>query len=233
MDDQDIKQKAVPWTTRDVWLGLGAFLAWLVVAVAFVTLRGYFSWQIDFSVFIAVWELVLFVPAWWFTMRKYNVGWQALGLGGFQGETVAIGCGLMVLSYGCNTFYNLTLAFFDLQPQVDVIALFDEVSSPWPLFAAGVVVAPVVEEIFFRGFVFAGLREQYGWKKAGLISAGMFTVVHLRPLSWVPIFILGLIFAYLYRRSRSIWPAVVMHVLTNGISLGAAYLISQLDLMSM
>jgi hypothetical protein len=43
-----------------------------------------------------------------------------------------------------------------------------------------------------------------------------------------PIFILGYIFAYLYRRSGSIWPAVVMHVATNALGLGAAYLLSRL-----
>jgi len=231
VEEQQNRTKRVPWLTRDVWFGIGAFVLWLAVAIGFVALRQVRSWPVDFGVFVALWELVLVVPAWWFTVRKYDVSWRMLGWKGFQGETIAIGCGLMVLSSGFNMTYNFILMLFDLQPQVDVVALFDEVSSPWPLLVGGVVVAPVVEEIFFRGFVFTGLRERYGWKAAGLISAGLFTVVHLRPLVWIPIFILGLIFAYLYHRSESIWPAVIMHVLTNGFSLGAAYLISELGLM--
>ncbi len=232
MEEQQPVQHEVPWTPRDVWFGVGAFFAWLAVALGFVALKEHYSWQVDFGVFVALWEVVLIVPAWWFTLRKYNVGWSALGVRRFKGETLAIGCGLMVLSFAFNFFYNLGLMAFDLQPRVDVVALFDEVSSPWPLLIGGVVVAPVVEEMFFRGFVFTGFRKRFGWKSAGLISAGLFAVVHLRPLTLAPIFILGMIFAYLYHRSESIWPAVAMHVLTNGMGLGAAYLISRLGLMS-
>ena len=83
---------------------------------------------------------------------------------------------------------------------------------------------------FFRGFVFTGFRQRYGWQRAALISAGLFSAAHRQPLALLPIMILGLIFAYLYQRTESIWPAVIMHVLTNALSLGAAYLISRLNL---
>ena len=53
-----------------------------------------------------------------------------------------------------------------------------------------------------------------------------FALIHLQPLAIAPIFILGYIFAYLYRRSGSIWPAVIMHVSTNALGLGAAFLLS-------
>lgn len=230
MNDQDTQPVSIPWSARDVGLGVGAFGVWLAAAFGFVFLAQSLSWQIDVGVFVTLWELALVVPAWWFTVRKYEVKWSALGLRGFGGKTLGIGCGLMLLSFAFNLVYSLILSLFDLQAQVDFVALFDEVSSPWPLLVGGVLVAPVVEEIFFRGFVFAGLRKRYGWQRAALVSAGLFAVLHLQPLALVPIMILGLIFAYLYHRSESIWPAVAMHVLTNGIGLGAAYLASQMDL---
>ena len=92
---------------------------------------------------------------------------------------------------------------------------------------AGIVVAPVVEELFFRGFVFAGLAQRYDWRVAVLISSGLFAVIHFQPLASPAIFILGCIFAYLYYRSRSIWPAVLMHVSTNTLALGAAYYLAK------
>jgi membrane protease YdiL (CAAX protease family) len=98
--------------------------------------------------------------------------------------------------------------------------------SPWWLLIAGVIVAPVVEEIFFRGFAFAGLRNRYSWRKAAVISSLLFASVHLQPAALIPIFILGLIFSYLYYRSGSIMPAILMHVSTNALALGAAYLIA-------
>jgi len=80
--------------------------------------------------------------------------------------------------------------------------------------------------VFFRGFVFAGLRQRYGWKKAAFISAALFAVIHVMPTAMIPVFILGLIFAYLYHHSDSIWPAILMHVSTNALALGLAYVLA-------
>ena len=95
------------------------------------------------------------------------------------------------------------------------------------------MVAPLVEEVFFRGFIFTGLREKYGWITAAFVSAFLFSAVHLQPIAMPPIFLLGLVFAYLYQRTESIWPGVIMHLATNTISLTAAYLISQWDALTM
>jgi membrane protease YdiL (CAAX protease family) len=51
----------------------------------------------------------------------------------------------------------------------------------------------------------------------------------LTPTAFIPIFILGYIFAVLYRFSGSIWPGILMHVLTNSLALGAAYLLANAD----
>ena len=89
------------------------------------------------------------------------------------------------------------------------------------------MVAPFVEEVFFRGFVFSGLIKKWDWKGAAFVSAALFAVAHVVPTSLLPIFILGWIFAFLYKISGSIWPAILMHMLTNTLALSAAYAISQ------
>jgi membrane protease YdiL (CAAX protease family) len=136
----------------------------------------------------------------------------------------------MIISLMFNAVYSAFLAVFGLRAQVDLVPIFAELSSPWWLLLAGIVVAPVVEELFFRGFVYAGLAERYSWRKAAVISSAFFALVHLQLTAVLPIFILGYIFAYLYRRSGSIWPAVLMHVSTNALGLGAAYLLSRITL---
>jgi membrane protease YdiL (CAAX protease family) len=88
----------------------------------------------------------------------------------------------------------------------------------------------MVEEIFFRGFVFAGLRERYGWQRAALISSALFGVIHFTPTAIMPIFILGCVFAYLYQRSGSIWPAILMHAFSNALALGAAFVLASTNL---
>lgn len=213
----------VPWTARDVWLGIAGFTIWIV---AFVGLKLAVDWlaiDVDAGLAVTSGELLLLVPVWWLTMRKYGVGWQSLGLRRFEAGALGMGCGLMLLSFLFNFVYGSALAFFGLRMQVDLVPILQSLSSPWLFLIGGAVIAPIVEEIFFRGFIFAGLRPYYGWQKAALISSLIFALVHLTLNAIVPIFILGYIFALLYQVSDSIWPSILMHVLTNTLALGAAY----------
>jgi hypothetical protein len=218
----------VPWTARDAWWGAAAMVLWLVLAVAISLAVNLLELDLNPGLSVTVLELLLLVPVWWLAVRKPGVGWRDLGLRGFGGRALGLGCGLMILSYFFNLIYSVILSQFGLQMQADLTPMLAELDSPWLLLFGAVVVAPIVEEIFFRGFLFAGLRGRYGWQKAALLSAAFFAVVHLQPTAIVPIFLLGLIFAYLYERSGSIWPAVLMHVSSNALALGAAYLLVQM-----
>lgn len=218
----------VPWTIKDIWIGLALFLAWLLISIGFGVARVRYSWNFDLGLFLVLWELVLIIPAWWLTLHRYKLKWEALGIRKFDPVSLAIGCGLMVFTYLFNFLYNMALLYQGIQSDFEITDIFEMGSSPWLIFLAGIVIAPFVEEIFFRGFIFTGLRDKYGWIPAALISSALFAAVHLQPLTMPPIFLMGLVFAYLYQRTESIWPAVIMHFSTNTLGLAAAYLISRL-----
>jgi len=214
----------IPWTIRDVWLGVGLLGLWLVISLAVWLLLRFSGLNMNAGLFIALAELALLGPVWWLTIRKYKVSWETLGLRGFKWGVIGLGCGLMVLSLIFNIIYGRFLAIFNLRAQVDLVPIFAKLSSPWWLLVAGVAIAPVVEEVFFRGFLFAGLWKKYSWQKAAIISSALFALIHIQATVMIPIFIMGYIFSYLYYRSNSIWPGILMHVTTNALGLGAAYM---------
>lgn len=216
----------VPWMSKDVWWGSGVLFALMLGMLV----SAFFLPEMNVGLALIVGEVLLLLPVWWFGIRKYKAPLHTLGLGKFPLETVAIGCGLMILSWGFNLVYSLTLGIFGIQMQPDFGPLFADTSSPWGILIGGALIAPLVEEIIFRGFIFAGLREEHGWVKAALFSSALFALIHLQPAAIVPIFILGMIFAYLYQRCNSIWPAVIMHVSTNTIALVAVYLATEYSL---
>jgi membrane protease YdiL (CAAX protease family) len=224
------RHDSIPWTLRDVWLGVGLLGMWFVASLGAWLLLRYSGLNINAGLFIALAELALLGPVWWLTIRKYEVRWETLGLRGFKWGVVGLGCGLMVLSFIFNVIYDRFLAIFELRMQVDLVPIFTQLSSPWWLLVAGVVIAPVVEEVFFRGFLFAGLWKKYTWKKAALISSALFALIHIQVTAMIPIFILGYIFAFLYYRSNSVWPGILMHVTTNALGIGAAYMTARTGL---
>ena len=79
------------------------------------------------------------------------------------------------------------------------------------------IVAPVVEEVIFRGFVYPGLRRIMTVPAAALISALIFASVHIAvPVGNLLVIVLvGVVLAYLYERSGSLIAPMVTHAMYN------------------
>ena len=86
------------------------------------------------------------------------------------------------------------------------------------------VVAPVAEEIYFRGYVFRAYLAQKGPLQAYLFSSLLFAVAHLNLPALVPIFCVGLFLAYLYHRTGSVLPGMIAHGFNNLVAFTALYL---------
>ena len=84
-----------------------------------------------------------------------------------------------------------------------------------------VIVAPVSEEVFFRGFMFAGLRRSMPLWIAAVISAVVWGSLHLTGGNVgvaIQLAVFGVILAYLYERSGSLWAPIMAHGLNNAIA---------------
>jgi hypothetical protein len=224
IQDESISTLTVPWTTRDVWQGIVFESLLLISVILFLIWSKHEGIYMDPGVIIISTEPLVLLPVWIWAVRKYKAGWGSLGFRRFPRKTIGLGCGLILLTYFFNVIYGSLLSFFHLRTQADLIVPLIKSSSFGWIWIGAVVVAPFVEEVFFRGFIFAGLRGPYGWQKAAIISSLIFAVAHMQLTAMLPLFILGYIFAYLYEKSRSIWPAIFMHLTVNGLSLGAIYL---------
>ena len=85
------------------------------------------------------------------------------------------------------------------------------------LFVA-VVIAPLTEEILFRGIILKGLLARYTQNRAIVWSAILFGLMHLNPWQFPIAFILGIVFAYWVVQTGSLWPAILGHALNNFLS---------------
>jgi membrane protease YdiL (CAAX protease family) len=87
------------------------------------------------------------------------------------------------------------------------------------LFVMSVLVAPCAEEFLFRGLLYRALDREWGGWRAMAGSAAFFAVYH-PPLSWLPVGLLGLANAWLFKRTGRLAPAVVLHMVYNAVMLG-------------
>lgn len=97
------------------------------------------------------------------------------------------------------------------------------------LVVAGLVViavAPVAEELFFRGFFYRALRTRLGVAAAALIDGALFGAIHFTgpaTLELLPILtLLGVVFCLLYERTSSLYPVIALHAFNNSIAFSVA-----------
>ena len=94
------------------------------------------------------------------------------------------------------------------------------------LIAVGVMVivlAPLVEEFFFRGFFYTALRSRFGVIAAASIDGLVFGGIHAGTgFEAVPLLaMLGFMFCLVYERTGSLWPVIVLHALNNWVGYGS------------
>jgi membrane protease YdiL (CAAX protease family) len=168
-------------------------------------------------------ELFLLVAVALFTVRKYKVSWAMVGLrlperGSWWLPLALLGGALVVI-----WTYFAIIAALGAEPRSNIP---DEAFDSVPLIVLvgilSLALAPVMEETFFRGFLFGGLRGRWGVFFAALFTGFLFSLAHVDPLVYIPFTAVGMIFAWGYVYSGSILASMIAHLLFNSISFGLA-----------
>jgi membrane protease YdiL (CAAX protease family) len=221
-----IGPERVPWRSGQVVIAmvLIALIA-LVIAQVIVWLSGQDNPALAAWLTSLLVGVVILIIVWAVALRPYRASLSSLGLRPPEVPTpkwVGMTVGVLLLSLGATALYALLvrLAGTDilLPPEIPVDIVF-----PGPgvalTFLALALWTPLTEEIFFRGFIFAGLISRWSAPGAMIISAIIFSVFHVSPGVLIPIFITGTLFAWLYRQSGSLWPSIIAHAGQNAAAL--------------
>lgn len=147
--------------------------------------------------------------------------WQAFGFRPTTLKWIAISIALGVVGFGL--IFIVEAVYFHFITEANTQADFQAAANGG--FAAvllllftGAVLGPIGEELVFRGVVQSAL-EKFGSWVALFGSSLMFATIHGPSVIFVVAFVMGLFFGAVFRLSGSIWPAVTLHVVYNGLTL--------------
>ena len=226
LGQNEAQEYSVPWKPIDHWVGI--FLLALIDVGLLIAASHGLGTQLAQSVVLIFVQLTYLLPLIVvFAYRRVNP--KSLGFAMFEWSTLGLGCGLLIASYIIILGHNLLLTLLGVDTQGDqILQLFAGLDSPIWFILVGVIFAPIIEELFFRGFLFQGFRQRYGWVSGAFLSSAIFGGAHLDPVALIPTFILGFLLAYMYHRSNSVWPGIIIHVLVNAMGLCAAYAATQM-----
>jgi membrane protease YdiL (CAAX protease family) len=119
--------------------------------------------------------------------------------------------GLMLLAGALN---SIVIALAPMAPEDE--ALFEAmVSNDGLAIVFGCIAAPLLEEMLFRGVILRSFLHQYSRTAAILGSATLFALAHLNVYQLATAFALGIVGGWLYERTRSLWPCILLHAAYN------------------
>jgi uncharacterized protein len=160
-------------------------------------------------------------------VRTGALGWAEMGFTWTRiGRQIAIG---LPLGLGMLTLLALTsLGLRAIGIEQTQASLFRGLKdAPLASFVAfffvSAIIAPFVEEAYFRGYVFRACSQAKGRWQAYAMSAGLFALAHVNLPALLPFVLFGLVSAYVVQRTRTIGPSVVAHAVNNGAAVVALY----------
>lgn len=223
------------WKVRDAVLVMGAGLAFL--ASALIMSLGIFELQgsafddsesrtalstvvsAAFFVFL-LWMIYLVV------VRRYHCNWRMLGIRPVSWQwlvAVPFVFSLLTLSYvlmlngaidiwgpSAHWHGNLSKSTVDAT-QVPVLEALVIISN--------VVLAPISEELLFRGVLYQALRKTMPVGTAIMTSAVMFAFMHLNLVLFIPFVLMGVVLGLVFEWSGSLVPTILLHAFNNGMIL--------------
>lgn len=192
-----------------------ALLGWLTLwASGWIANKQVLLYANGFATQFAFLLLIISLGKWRGWTRE-RLGWRKIEMGKAWGSLVR----WYLLTWPINLIYSLIVYFYGITPPTtDVYTQLMGHVTPLTfllnLLLAGVM-APVIEETLFRGIVFAGLKSYFGKWTAAVLSALLFSGLHLQLIGFFPRFVLGIILVHLYDKYQSLYPSMAFHALNN------------------
>ncbi len=186
------------------------FLGWLSIQENLDSLPGFIRF-----VGIGLGEVILYLAAISLLLRVMKRSHKDLGLGSVRRFYLLMGVLVGIFLFlGIGLLGNLlTYLLGTPAPQSFTVVLQGAKYSwqlPILLILVGIV-APLKEEVLFRGLFYPPIRRVYG-RGIGMLFTGIFfAALHFDLVRFIPLLIGGIVLTWLYERSSSLWPSIVAH----------------------
>lgn len=205
---------------RDFFDGNLAYLIAMLLLVLGSIVIGITNFDFDISA-IVVELFAIALPAVIFAFMRKRKAKSFLRINGLKSLDALLVVGIFLTAYPVGIFINYLV--------IMGLMTIGKITPPTLPVPAGIVEfamqllsvagsAALCEELLFRGFIMRAY-EGLGWKRAILISAGLFSALHFSVENMAATFYLGLLLGYVVYKTNSIFAGMIGHFLNNSIAI--------------
>ncbi len=230
--------QTAPWSGRDLAAGLVLLLLGYAAVIAVITLVyinvgdpaedpnaalaaaiatfGFSLWLATAVLILATRKNLTLEQIGFRPLRGTELFWPVgTWLGGLA---IVVVYGIVVTVFGEVTGRDVS-RMTEGNPLPDTEAM---ITTVWAVLGLSVIfAAPIGEELFFRSLLFRAIHARWGLIAGMAISGMLFALVHFEISVVIPFLGIGMLFAWAYHKSGSLWTPVIAHAIFNGVSFTA------------
>jgi len=160
-----------------------------------------------------------------YTASKYHVSFAALGLRCLSWKDTLRVAGLFVPVTLCGGIIGwVQQSVTGASSQNQQLSMLTRGMAPSPanfvmLGLLLVVLAPLAEELLFRGFLYRLLRQRLPAGASIAISASVFAALHCAPTLFPWMFVVGVVFGLVVEKTQSLYASILLHAMINALAL--------------
>ncbi len=166
----------------------------------------------------------MLVPLFWFLRSRKEPIAERLRIRFVSSDviisTIYLSFGIIILSDELDRIIQIFLPAPEYILDLNGLLQPESIVGFFLLFIAVVIIAPLGEELLFRGFLQQILEKH--WKdvtKAVLVTALFFAMIHMNPYWFVQIYILGILLGFLAWKTKSVLPPLILHGINNAMAM--------------
>ncbi len=222
---------SVPWTTRQVLISLAAIaVAFLVVIgsifglVEVIDVSGWGEHVVLLGATLIL-QGIMLLSVWHFAIRPEGRRWALVGFRRIRPISTTL-----IAIAGITICQALVVGYVQFVDWLGVDFLVpDDPFESWDIdpvsfviiALSAVIIAPLVEEIFFRGFMYQAFRKTMSVWPAAILASLVFGIAHIDPAIIFPIALIGMILLGIYRWTGNLWSSIITHAGYNAIAVTA------------
>lgn len=196
-------------------------IRWLWLFFAFVWLVLHYIWISYLLPFVAIVIAILAISSKGnLPLSFWNL--QSGKIGDYFIKATKVFFAMLIPLYFATILYRLFLMQLDFpittQPAIDQLLEAKQKGREYWFYIEAFMVAPLWEEVLFRGFLYPVLKSKWGKWSAILATSVLFAGMHAHIPTLFPLFLFGIVLALIYERYGSLGYAIMLHAIFNVVS---------------
>jgi len=215
----------VRWSVGDVFKVLAlSFISCvaliILLSLLFIPVIGIIGVETPFFLILSSFHILLLIFTAYYLKRRgcsfRDVGLTIVKLK-YVVAGILLGAALLIVSAAMS--YLTEPIFGSSMIQESLMELTEMPELLPPLLIFGALIAPIIEELYFRGFAYLAFKSRFGTRMGIFISALFFAVMHLDIPVFIEILVIGIILTYAYEKTKSLPLVIIAHIFNNALAL--------------